>query len=366
MSTTQPHLSLPTSILAICGFQNSGKDAIAEILVRQHGYVKLSFAGVLKDIVAVVFGWDRGMLEGVTKEDREARETVDVWWSDNLNIPGLTPRKMLQFFGTDLFRAHFCDDIWVKVVERKLTQFPKVVITDCRFPNEISMIRSYGGKLVHVERNKPAWFDGYKAYTRDCDEAAKLHVSETSWIRETFDHTVVNEGTLQDLNDKVAALLHSKDTPQIKKNVPNCLMCDNVLCDRDCYSTCDDCGMGICSLCNNKLDDAIQTYHKEIIAKCTVCKTTFNEFCEDCQEQTMKYMYTPRTKYPGSVEQYLAEHPNFCDCNDHGHCSRIASAVIKKKFGIEEFKLWENGLDYVLCMACFVAEFKFSPTTSVR
>ena len=98
-------------IVAICGFQGSGKDTLASILIEKYGYKKLSFAGAVKDVASVVFSWDRKMLEGDTKESREWREKVDEWWSKKLGLPNLTPRYILQQFGTDLFRNHFHKDI---------------------------------------------------------------------------------------------------------------------------------------------------------------------------------------------------------------------------------------------------------------
>ena len=136
------------TIIGICGFQSSGKDTLAEILITKYGFVKLSFAGIIKDIVALLFEWPRDKLEGLSKVDREWREQVDEWWSKALNMPNLTPRHTLQYFGTELFRKHWHEDFWVKVLERKLTKYENVVITDCRFQNEIELITNYGGKII--------------------------------------------------------------------------------------------------------------------------------------------------------------------------------------------------------------------------
>jgi hypothetical protein len=85
-------------IVGICGFQSSGKDTIAELLINEYGFKKLSFAGALKDVLSVIFGWSREKLEGLTKEDREWREQIDIWWSKTLDMPQLTPRYALQYF----------------------------------------------------------------------------------------------------------------------------------------------------------------------------------------------------------------------------------------------------------------------------
>lgn len=192
--------------IALCGFSGAGKDTIADILVKNHGFKKVNFASALKDVLSAIFGWDRTMLEGVTVEDRIKRETVDEWWSKHLGIPNLTPRMMMIGIGTGLFRDKFHPDIWVKSVERKLCFEDNIVITDCRFKNEINMVKSYGCKLIFIERNKPVWFDFYKN-GGNSEEANKLHESERSWIREDFDLVFNNNIDKTELNNSVDTIL---------------------------------------------------------------------------------------------------------------------------------------------------------------
>lgn len=124
-------------IIGITGFIGSGKDTAADYLCTFHGFKRVSFAGTLKDAVAAVFGWDRDLLEGSTKMSREWREQVDEWWANRLDIPHLTPRWVLQQWGTEVCRNGFHNDIWVASVENKLRMTQdNIVITDCRFANE--------------------------------------------------------------------------------------------------------------------------------------------------------------------------------------------------------------------------------------
>jgi tryptophanyl-tRNA synthetase len=185
-------------ILSICGFQGAGKDTFANYLVKTHGFIKLSFAEATKDVLAIMFGWERKLLEGDTIESRQFRELEDKWWASKLGIPGLTPRKVLQMVGTDLFRKHFDDNIWVLIVEKKIISIlnlnpqANIIISDARFPNEIAMIRGQGGKLINVQRNLPEWFEEYKSGT-NCEQTNTLHPSETSWIREPVDYILSNK-----------------------------------------------------------------------------------------------------------------------------------------------------------------------------
>jgi hypothetical protein len=195
-------------IIGICGFQSSGKDTIANILVNNYGFKQLSFASMIKDIVAIMFSWSRDKLEGLTKEDREWREQVDVNWSKIYNMPLLTPRYILQYFATELFRNHFHQDIWVKIVENQLLQYKNIVISDCRFQNEIDMIVKNGGKIIQIYRNLPDWFYKYKN-GEDIEDVKKMHRSETEWIRCFYNYELCNNGTIEELNEKIKLLIEN-------------------------------------------------------------------------------------------------------------------------------------------------------------
>lgn len=194
-------------IIGICGFIGSGKDTAAGILKEIYGdRVKhFSFAGALKDAVAAVFGWDRQMIEGATAESRKWRECVDPWWSERLGIPGLTPRYVLQTWGTDLLRNHFHQDIWLASVERKISECGAddiVVITDCRFPNEIRVIQELGGELVWIQRGEmPSW---YPKYVLTGEPPIDVHPTEFTWLNSRFDRILENNGSFEDLFNKIS------------------------------------------------------------------------------------------------------------------------------------------------------------------
>lgn len=210
-------------IVGICGLIGSGKDTIASYLIDEHGFRRMSFAESLKDAVAAVFGWDREMLDGVTKSSRQWREQVDTWWSERLSIPNLTPRIVLQHWGTELFRNHFHDEIWVASVERKLMKTEdNIVITDCRFKNEIDAIHRSGGIVVRVKRGpEPSWYEAAVAYNsgpknmgwalaRNELEHNKIHASEYSHCGLKFDAVIENDSTIDDLHKKINSLLEDR------------------------------------------------------------------------------------------------------------------------------------------------------------
>ena len=215
-------------IIGVCGFIGSGKDTIADYLTNFHGFRRESFANSLKDAVAQVFGWDRTMLEGRTKQAREWREQIDPWWANRLNMPNLTPRWILQYWGTEVCRQGFHDDMWIAALENKLrTSTDNVVISDCRFPNEIKSIKQAGGIVVRVVRGvEPEWYDAAVSVNRGPNgnstwalsgrrlEQLGVHASETSWVGTKFNSVLDNNGTLDDLYQQVKRLV--QDHPPAK------------------------------------------------------------------------------------------------------------------------------------------------------
>ncbi len=202
-------------IIGICGFIGCGKDTAADFLVNFHGFRRDSFAGTLKDAVAAVFNWDRELLEGRTKEARAWREQVDPWWAERLNMPNLTPRLVLQLWGTEVCRRSFHDDIWIASVENKLRNSKdSIVISDCRFPNEIKSIKAAGGKVIWVQRGiTPHWYDVAIQANRGVESAKRfleeqgIHASESSWAGTHFDAIVDNDGSLDDLYKQLKNLV---------------------------------------------------------------------------------------------------------------------------------------------------------------
>lgn len=213
-----------TTIIGISGFISSGKDTVADYLVNYHGFRRESFASTLKDAVASVFGWDRVMLEGRTTASRAWREQVDTWWAQRLNIPNLTPRWILQYWGTDVCRHGFHDDIWIASLENRLrTATDNIVISDVRFPNEVAAIRRSGGKMVLVERGEPPeWLacalqtihthqdDQWIISDQQRDMASRypdIHPSEWAWLGTEFDLVINNNGTVDQLYSTVETLV---------------------------------------------------------------------------------------------------------------------------------------------------------------
>ena len=208
-------------IIGVVGLIGAGKDTMADYLVNIHQFRRESFANTLKDAVSAVFGWDRDLLEGRTRHSREWREQVDAWWADRLNMPELTPRWVLQYWGTEVVRRSFHDDTWIASLENRLRKTTDdVVISDCRFPNEIGAIKRAGGLVIRFHRGPdPEWYGFAEIINRGPEkniewswaktqlDKINIHASETAWIGTAFDAVIDNNSSMDHLYAQISDLV---------------------------------------------------------------------------------------------------------------------------------------------------------------
>ncbi len=214
--------------IGLLGNIGSGKNTVAQYLATKD-CIPTSFAGPLKDLCANVFGWDRDLLEGETDESRQFRETVDMFWSKKLSISNFTPRLALQLIGTDVMRNHFNKNIWISSLEYRVKKLHHqnecVVISDCRFQNEVKIIQAMNGTIILVEREeKPEWYEiALKANQGDAvarhimnRDFKQIHASEWDWIGCHIDFTVKNNSTKEELFEQIDQILEKLPTkPEI-------------------------------------------------------------------------------------------------------------------------------------------------------
>ncbi|MBB4235013.1 deoxynucleotide monophosphate kinase [Rhizobium esperanzae] len=129
-------------VVAFTGVAGSGKSTATRHLVEQHGYTLVKFAGPLKDMMRAL-GFGEEDIEGNCKE------------LSNSLLCDKTPRHAMQTLGTEWGRKCIGDDFWINLwrdsAERIVKQGGRVVVDDCRFPNEAQAIRRLGGDIFKIE-----------------------------------------------------------------------------------------------------------------------------------------------------------------------------------------------------------------------
>lgn len=131
-------------LISLIGAKGCGKTTAAQYLTEQHGFVRVSMAGGLKDMLAAI-GLTDAQLYGDQKE-----------------VPcellcGKTPRWAMQSLGTEWGREHIGPDIWVNAAKARIRNLldrgASVVVDDARFHNESIVIRDLGGFTICVRRD---------------------------------------------------------------------------------------------------------------------------------------------------------------------------------------------------------------------
>lgn len=168
-------------LIGITGAAGHGKDTIADCLTSANGYHNFSFASPIKQACIAIFGWGREHLHGNLKE------VIDPAY-------GISPREAMQTLGTDWGRCMIHPEIWIKAGTREIQQYNRVVVSDVRFDNEAEAIKSLGGTIIEVYRPGK--------------EAVNPHASEEGIRRDLIDHTIINDGTIDELWEKTKKCLN--------------------------------------------------------------------------------------------------------------------------------------------------------------
>jgi dephospho-CoA kinase len=174
-------------IIGISGRMGSGKDTAAEIIRDlTSDYEIKRFAGKLKQVAQ--------LLTGIPAEDFNRQEVKQSHLGEGWNM---TVRELLQRLGTDAVRNGLHENAWVLALFADYKN-QNWVIPDCRFPNEYEAIKKRGGVVVRIERG---------------ERMHNVHSSESALDAHDFDYWIDNNGSLQDLREKVEFLLYRMSNP---------------------------------------------------------------------------------------------------------------------------------------------------------
>jgi hypothetical protein len=188
-------------IIGINGKIGSGKDAIGEIIQglcltnKNQTFEIKKFAGKLKQIGSLLTS-----IPVEKFEDQEFKKLpMGLEWE-------MTYREFLQKLGTEAMRDGLHTNVWVNALfadyklwsDGRKSWYPNWIITDMRFPNEMEAVEEKEGITIRVTRPDFLSFE------------AMLHPSETALDDAKFDYEIINDGTIEDLVDKVREILDNE------------------------------------------------------------------------------------------------------------------------------------------------------------
>ena len=230
------------NLVGISGQAHSGKDLVADKLVKSYGFTKMALADPFKRFGSRVFQFSDQQLWGPSQyrneidlryasfnspiwnkaqenvenygrmfvgyvlgeSDQKAFEKLKQWFEDlRANHTKLSPRIMLQMIGSEWGRA-YKKDLWINcLINRASGWATPVVVSDIRFKNELEAIKRNGGKVIKLVRPET---DGAAQ-----DIGIKGHGSESEQLGFTddqFDFILENTGTLDELFKKVDRIVN--------------------------------------------------------------------------------------------------------------------------------------------------------------
>ncbi len=218
-------------IIGINGKIGSGKDTVGNLIKNincENNWEIKKFATKVKEIATLLTGipiekfedqdfkntfldthWNKEVFENKTSLDKNNNA-----YNKSIIKP-MTVREMLQIIGTEAMRNTLHPDTWVNALmcdyvksndklirttedlleEWEEGEYPNWIITDLRFPNEYKAIKSREGITIRVVRPS------------DKEISLDLHPSETALDDAKFDYEIVNDGTIEDLRDKVEGII---------------------------------------------------------------------------------------------------------------------------------------------------------------
>lgn len=225
-------------VIAISGYKRSGKDTSAEILVKDHNFIRVAFADILKDMVAKEYGIPREhcddpkfkeapivhlpvtpkdefslmLCKFMVKEFRDinghmaaepyvdpsgaflgvmGRHLAQLYWTPRALciLKGSTNRAVTSQFWTEQAINKINNNIHLSA------QLPTgFVISDLRYRSEVEQLRlAFGKDLITVRINRA--------------ESTSSDPSERDLDEHKFDYVIDNYGTLEDLKNEIHKLV---------------------------------------------------------------------------------------------------------------------------------------------------------------
>ena len=220
-------------LIMLTGKIGSGKTTVANTIITNYDrMIEKTFAWPLKKIAQTI-GFTHGQVYG----SQEQKLELNSFW-------GISGREFLQKFGTDVCRNALPNAIvdmqfngmtlWARLMEKTILENLgsfHIVVSDGRFDDEARLIKRYGGVVVRIVRNGSEKESRYVVANKPLslqqlptrgrvtltelklvsDHLPEKHLSEVGVSDELVDYIIENNGTLDDLHNKVCEVISQID-----------------------------------------------------------------------------------------------------------------------------------------------------------
>lgn len=225
-------------IIAISGYKRSGKDTSAEILVNDHGFMRVAFADILKDMVSKEYGIPREhcdhpefkeapiihlpvtpkdefslmLCKYMVKEFRDinGRMPAEAYVDASGALLGIIGRHAAQLYWTPralcilkgssnrAVTSQYWTEQTINKINNKIDSSNKLpegfVISDLRYRSEIEQLKlAFGKDLITVRINRSTNFSS--------------DPSEIDLLNFKFDAIIDNYGSIEDLKNSIKQIL---------------------------------------------------------------------------------------------------------------------------------------------------------------
>ena len=185
-------------IILLSGPKRSGKDTFANYLQQNYDYHHLKITSKLKDCIKNLFDLEEEHFE------QKKEELIPNW--------NTTPRRLMQFIGTDMFQYKIQEIIpeigrnfWIKSLFNEELIYNlinnenyKIVISDLRFLHEYNEIEKLNIPYIHIRINNP-----------NLDYITDSHVSETELYELSYNYEIKNDSSLDIFYSKISRLINN-------------------------------------------------------------------------------------------------------------------------------------------------------------
>lgn len=201
-------------LLAVLGKKSSGKDTFSDYLINHHGFIKYAFGDPLKKGIQCFFNLSDEQLT-----DEKLKEEIDERW-------GVSPRKLFQIIGTDIFQKSIYDFIpdlklnqnqnqenikghWVYLFkewylnEIKKNPNLKVIVSDARFLHEIETIKELNGKIIKIIRPSKE----NKNINININDTHQSENEINDIPNEMIDNTIYNDKSINELYNLIEKII---------------------------------------------------------------------------------------------------------------------------------------------------------------